>query len=557
METIWSIVYAIFGFGILVFFHELGHFWVGRASGIGVETFSIGFGRGILKWKRKGIEYKIGWIPLGGYCKFKGQSDFGEADVKHESDEFYERPRWARFITVAAGPVFSLLLGVLIMAIMLFFFGKFEETYRTIEVTAEQDIGLRTGDEILRVEGQELQSLNQFPSLLLSLPPSDTVTLTVNRGGDQVEVEYPFPDIGNTTNTDFGFEPYTFDYLIVTQFTEDSPAKAAGLQEQDKILEANGVEVNSQQDLSDAINNPNLELVEIQRELQNIKLFVPASELMKYFPKDEIESLALSEAEKKIYFPDGIESEKVLQSQMQYEDSPVIGYPYIREIYNDDVEDAYFREGDVILYVNEQMASSFETIKESVFSKENYQQNPVKIVYERNDTIKSVFIQPNINNERRIIGVYTKNYDSEVVHIEYGVFESIGQAVQDSAEFIVITVYGIARLVTGDIDFKTGVVGPVIIFKSIGEVGAKYGFYEFLRILAIISLLLGFFNILPLPALDGGHLLLTTIESLRRKNFKIETIQKIQFAGFIILISFALLVVIKDFIYWDLFSDLF
>ncbi|MDR0313862.1 MAG: site-2 protease family protein, partial [Treponema sp.] len=74
-----KIILGLFGLGIVVFVHELGHFIAARLVGIDVEAFSIGWGKPILKKKIGAVEYRLGMFPIGGYCKMKGENEFKEA----------------------------------------------------------------------------------------------------------------------------------------------------------------------------------------------------------------------------------------------------------------------------------------------------------------------------------------------------------------------------------------------------------------------------------------------------------------------------------------------
>ena len=72
METLIHLLFAFLGLGILIFVHELGHYWVAKKVGMNVEVFSIGFGRALTSWQKGGTRWQIGWIPFGGYVKISG-----------------------------------------------------------------------------------------------------------------------------------------------------------------------------------------------------------------------------------------------------------------------------------------------------------------------------------------------------------------------------------------------------------------------------------------------------------------------------------------------------
>src|SRR6187397_2874846 len=122
---LWFILIAfLLAIGPLVFFHELGHYWVARMFGVGAEQFSIGFGREIAGWTdKRGTRWKVGWLPLGGYVRFVGDMNPASQpdpdanipdDVKAAA--FHLRPWWQRFLIVLAGPIANFLLAIVIFS---------------------------------------------------------------------------------------------------------------------------------------------------------------------------------------------------------------------------------------------------------------------------------------------------------------------------------------------------------------------------------------------------------------------------------------------------------
>ena len=122
---LWFILIAfVCAIGPLVFFHEFGHYAVGKLFGVGAETFSIGFGREIVGWTdRSGTRWKIGWLPLGGFVRFVGDENAASVPAAEEkvpeelrSRSFHHKPVWQRFLIVLAGPMANFLLAILIFA---------------------------------------------------------------------------------------------------------------------------------------------------------------------------------------------------------------------------------------------------------------------------------------------------------------------------------------------------------------------------------------------------------------------------------------------------------
>jgi regulator of sigma E protease len=161
----------IFVLGVLIFFHELGHFVVAKRSGIRVERFSLGFPPKMIGKKIGDTEYCISWIPLGGYVKMAGE-DPDEAKVQGKPDEFSSKPVGVRAMVIAAGPVMNFLLAVFIFWGIFFFRGDRVAHYDSTEVgwVASDEpadlAGIQVGDRIVAVNGVEVDSFLQMARLI-------------------------------------------------------------------------------------------------------------------------------------------------------------------------------------------------------------------------------------------------------------------------------------------------------------------------------------------------------------------------------------------------------
>src|SRR3954471_17768582 len=123
LNVIQSVVSAVIGLGILIVIHELGHFLVAKNSGVGVLTFSIGFGPKLLRRKSGETEYAVSAIPFGGYVKMVGEDPADEISAAEQEKSFSHQPLWKRAAIVAAGPIFNLLLAFFIFACVMMFSG--------------------------------------------------------------------------------------------------------------------------------------------------------------------------------------------------------------------------------------------------------------------------------------------------------------------------------------------------------------------------------------------------------------------------------------------------
>ncbi|MEG6594060.1 site-2 protease family protein, partial [Desulfovibrio sp. 1188_IL3213] len=144
--------------GGLIFFHELGHFAVARGFGMGVSTFSLGFGPKILKRKWGKTEYALSLIPLGGYVALVGEQDDSELPEGFTREESFSlRPAWQRLLVVAAGPVANMLLAWLLCWILAFAWGTpqlLPQVGGLVENSPAAKAGVEAGDTIVSINGQ-------------------------------------------------------------------------------------------------------------------------------------------------------------------------------------------------------------------------------------------------------------------------------------------------------------------------------------------------------------------------------------------------------------------
>jgi regulator of sigma E protease len=191
----------LFVLTLVVFFHELGHFLVGRWCGVKIEAFSIGFGPEILGWTdRTGTRWRIALLPLGGYVRFLGDANAASAPdletvaampASERAVSFPAQPVWKRFLIVLAGPVASLLLAVVIFAGSAYFSGRYILLPKIASVapgSAAEEAGFQSGDLVLSVDGEKIESFTDLQRIV-SIRPSETLSIVIDRAGSQLELK--------------------------------------------------------------------------------------------------------------------------------------------------------------------------------------------------------------------------------------------------------------------------------------------------------------------------------------------------------------------------------
>ena len=179
--------------GPLVVLHELGHYLVGRWFGVGAEAFSVGFGKEIAGYTdKRGTRWKLSALPIGGYVQFQGDmnpASVPDPDSPAQEGDFQQAPLWQRALIVAAGPVANIIVAVAIFTAFFMVFGKPVASDPTQESTiaafAEQsparDAGIKLGDRIVAIEGEEMASFREVQQAIW-LYPNKELDVTVERG---------------------------------------------------------------------------------------------------------------------------------------------------------------------------------------------------------------------------------------------------------------------------------------------------------------------------------------------------------------------------------------
>jgi regulator of sigma E protease len=250
-EFLGSIWWLLVALGLLITFHEFGHYWVARRMGVRVLKFSIGFGKKL--WSRTGrdgTEYVIAAIPLGGYVKMLDERE-GEVDEGDLDFAFNRKSVWARIAIVAAGPAFNLIFTLLAFWLM-FLVGMPESRPIIGEVSGiAASAGIKPGDQIVSINGE---STNTWSHAILGLitPALDRekVTLEVEQADSYPrQLELDLSQLGSDfqeekTLQGIGITPWRAKLpAIVGEVGADSPAYHAGFMVDDRIISISGEDV--------------------------------------------------------------------------------------------------------------------------------------------------------------------------------------------------------------------------------------------------------------------------------------------------------------------------
>lgn len=256
MEFLITIVSFFLVLGVLVFFHELGHYWVARRSGIVVEEFGMGYPpRAAKLFTYDGTDFTLNWLPFGGFARMKGED---ASDMSPGS--FNAASRTGRALTLLAGPAMNFLLAIVLFAAS-FMVGGAEMVMAHPQAvdtaaTANATIGVQPNDVLLEANGLPVEVnalLEESPRTTLA-PGADALTLTVLRDGARVEL----PGVSGEALTAWLNNAANYVPTMTTRIeatAPDSPAEEAGLQSGDLVYAAGGQVITPEVQLGDIVGN--------------------------------------------------------------------------------------------------------------------------------------------------------------------------------------------------------------------------------------------------------------------------------------------------------------
>jgi len=203
-----TIASFLFVLTFVVTVHELGHFLAAKSLGVAVDRFSIGFGRAIASWfDKSGVEWRIGWMPLGGYVRFAGDENAASVPDKEDLEAmrdwivaeegpqglkryFHFKPLWQRAVVVAAGPFMNFVLSSALFAFLLCAIGEATLPPRISAVqpgSAAEKAGIHAGDVILAVDSHRIKGFEEV-ARYVRMRSNDPIDFTIQRAGQQLHI---------------------------------------------------------------------------------------------------------------------------------------------------------------------------------------------------------------------------------------------------------------------------------------------------------------------------------------------------------------------------------
>lgn len=449
ISVIQTVAAFLLTIGILVTFHEFGHYIVGRWLGVKVLRFSIGFGKPLFlrRFGRDQTEFVVAAIPLGGFVRFLDERETAEGEVISvaDSDRAFNRQKvWKRLLIVGAGPIANLLLAVVLYAGL---YVNGVDGLRAVlaappAATAAAQAGFADQDEIVALDGRGLESWQELRWRLLRVSGAASVEIAVRRGGELLTRTLALRGLSTTD-----WEGPFVDTL-------------------------------------------------------GLKLYLPAA------PPAVLRVLEGRAGAAAGLVPDDI--------IVAIDDQPVSGVSEARRIIaahpDQGVRLKISRAGRTIELAARPEAKTVE-----------------------GKTIGQLGID---------LGPNPTAFAAYRVRTQYGIIDAIARGAQKTWELSVFSLKMLGRIVTGEASLKN-ISGPLTVADYAGQ-SAQQGPLTFILYLAVISISLGVLNLLPIPLLDGGHLLYYMVEVIKGSPLSDRTLQMGQQAGMFLLAALMALALYND-----------
>lgn len=266
MESLIYFIWAILGISFLVFIHELGHFFAAKYFGMRVEAFSVGFGPSIWQWESKGVLWKIGLIPFGGYVKIAGMDN--EDPDPEDKSSFDSKSPWQRLVVAFAGPLANLLLAYVAFT-LIWSYGGMEKPFsyfsKVIGWVQKESLQkeIHPGDRLLSINGNPYK---EYKDLMMSdlLPSGKSLSFTIDQvnyetgANKEIDFHYDFKAPGERFSLVESFIPSDVLFFGIdgNELPAGAPLAASGIQKGERLLWADGKIVFSQKQLSYLLNQP-------------------------------------------------------------------------------------------------------------------------------------------------------------------------------------------------------------------------------------------------------------------------------------------------------------
>src|SRR6266850_1925816 len=468
---------------VVVFFHELGHLLVGKALGVKALRFSIGFGPKLFGFKKHETEYRVSLLPLGGYVKFAGDNPYEEVAPEDRGRGFLEQPPWKKGLIAFAGPAANFILAIVLYFVV--FAAPHQDLAAGVGYVKPQSpaaqAGLRYGDRILAIDGEPVEGWSALQEKVRS-HAGQPLAMEIERGGQRLTLRV-VPAVHEETDAvetvkhgRIGISPAP-RAAEATVVSPDSPAGRAGVQTFDKVAKLDGAPVPNWEDLEEKLGS-RTDAAKLD-VLRPEPVQAPGGTLWSYKPV----SLAVPSPEKPGAY--GLEASDLTIFAVQ-------------------------RGGKELTF--------------TVTPHLRKERDEAGVLQE----VPDLGAAPDLNG----FG------DPERIWVRYSLPDAAARAVTNTFVFVRKQAIGIARIVTGQISSRA--IGGPLMIADVARKAAESGWRELVFTMGAISVVLGLMNLIPVPVLDGFHVLTALIEAIRRRPLSVRFREVANVVGIALLLTLML-----------------
>jgi len=538
-----SALYFLLLVGVLVLIHEFGHFVAAKLLDVKVLRFSLGFGRPLVRVKLRETEYQIAAFPIGGYVRILGIE--GQADEHGNTADagrsFASRPLWQRLVIVFAGPAANLLLPVVIYFV--FFAGHTVLPAAVIgdvlDGGAASRAGLEPGDHVLDIDGKTVRYWEEIESAVRSSPGKE-LHLRISRNGKIFE-RYLTPIEETVRSRDgevvmqgrVGITHSPFVPLVGI-IDGQSPAARSGLRTGDLIISVNGQPVRNWTDVQRSLGKPARRTsiayfrgTEIPGAPQ-IQLLAPG--FADLVPETQVDE----KLNRETYT--GLEHAEMFVAHVD------AGSP---------ADTAKIQPGDLIVSLDDKPIAHWLDLDQRLQAEPN---RTFKVTWKRAVAGKTEEMSAELTQVWR---KQLDDYGHTVSRLVFGARNDVdrgrgatvpidgrfgyalSKAFQRTGDTISVSTKGFLQILGGDTPGEA-LGGPLMMYR-VASVSGNQGWDSFLLMIALVSVNLGLLNLLPIPMLDGGQILVFAVEGARRRPLSAKARDRVQLAGFIVIVLIMIL----------------
>ena len=521
-----SVALMVIFFGLCIIVHEFGHFIVARFCGLHIEAFSVGFKK-IWGKKINGVEYRIGCIPCGGYVDLPQIDSTSDEITDSQGNPLPHAEPWKRIVTAFAGPLFNIFFGLLLGVVVWIVGLPQPDTDRYTEFTVrdvpedcpEYRAGLRAGDRIVKLNGKEFElSWNEFmQKIMLNDDNVKQVTLEIVRDGKTSEISYTPAENDKLLPGESVALPFFQPEMRVYVFPlPGSAAKKAGIQPEDRVIAVDGEPVYGTDDLVTRINfsDGKMLVLSVERDGSQLEIPVTPTPISGIKPRPQIG----------IFF-------STVNARCEVEET-IPGMP----------AEAFLRSGDVITAFNGISIKDDPAQFSKLVSENGDREIALTVERAGEDAPLEFKVTPRIVTPHEIgVSFYRIEHPTpwkqfcNVLKMTQRTLTSLGHTIQSKVgRDTGYTTIGVQNL-SGPLG-----IGRYMIMTFQGS------FMRGLYLVVVISFSLGLFNLLPIPVLDGGHIMIALVEMAIRRPVPVKLVQPVTYFFMFVLIAFMAIVSFFD-----------